>query len=249
MKKLSLIMALALLLAVAVCGLAFAEEPTPTPVPDMIAQPDATRRPITTATPRPADAPLPEDTFLGNAVEIARRLDLLAESEPFFAYCNRSGATREMWDAISRGDHTTPSRIFALDCETLLMGLTDGNPEAAPWFDLSRVELRRDMVSTIPEMMFIGMDKEVVSCIKMLGRYKVYAPTDGSYQDGAGLLVMLYDGGTPIVLWWYANAGAVSISAFFLPSEALEACVSAEDVSAWFASLSMPLVPFEEVTW
>lgn len=248
MRKLTILMAL--LLAGLLCGVVAAEEEvTPTPVPEMIAQPEATRQPIATATPRPADAPLPEDTFLGNAVEIARRLGMLAESEPFFTYCNRSGATREMWDDISRGDHTMPDRIFALDCETLLMGLTNGNPESAPWFELSRVELRRDMVSTLPEMMFIGMDKEVVNCIKMMGRYKVYAPTDGSYQDGAGLLVMLYDGGTPIVLWWYADRGAVSISAFFLPNEMLEACTTADDVSAWFASLNMPLVPFEEVTW
>ena len=46
---------------------------------------------------------------------------------------------------------------------TLLMGLTNGDPSSAPWFDLSRVELRRDMVSTLPDMMFIGMDTEIGS--------------------------------------------------------------------------------------
>lgn len=243
---------LLLLLAVLLCAAgALAEEapvtptPAPTPVPDLIAQPDASRRPIETATPRPEDAPLPEDEFLGHAVEIARRLGLMAESSVYFDYCNRSGASRERWDAVSRGDHTTPSRIYSLSGTELMLGLTNGQPESAPWFDLSRPELRRDIVATLPDMMFLGMDQEDVSLIKMMGRYKVFA----SDQEGCGLLVMLYDGGTPIVCYWYSDNGAVSISAFFLPDEVLENCQSAEDVSAWFASLNMPVVTFEEVTW
>lgn len=220
--------------------------PAPTPVPDMIAQPDATRRPIETATPRPADAPLPEDTFLGHAVEIARRLGLMAESHVYYSYCNRSGATRERWEAVSRGDHTTPACIFSLSGTELISGLTGGNPESAPWFDLTRPELRRDIVGTLPDMMFIGMDKEDVSLIKMLARYKIYA---ADVPDDCGLLIMLYEEGTPIVCYWYSNAGAVSISAFFMPDEALGACATTGDVSAWFAALGMPVVHFEEVTW
>lgn len=248
MKKLVLMLLTLLLCAGAACAenAAPTVTPSPTPVPEMIAQPDVTRRPIQTATPRPADAPLPEDSFLGNAVEIARRLDLLAESSVYFEYCNRSNATQERWDAVTRGDHTTPSRVFSLSGETLLMGLTGGNPASSPWFDLSRPELRRDMVGTLPDMMFIGMDTEDVRLIKMLARYKVFA---SDMEDSCGLLVMLYDGGTPIVLYWYADQGAVSISAFFMPDEVLEACGSAEDVSAWFARMNMPVVAFEEVTW
>ena len=248
MKKFLLIL-LALLLC---AGMACAEgavptaTPAPTPVPDMIVQSDATRRPIQTATPRPADAPLPEDTFLGHAVEITRRLGLMAESDVYFAYCNRSGATRARWDAVSRGDHMNPARIFSLSGSELLRGLTNGQPENAPWFDMSRPELRRDIVGTLPDMMFIGMDREDVSLIKMLARYKIYA---ADVPDDCGLLIMLYEDGTPIVCYWYSNAGAVSISAFFMPDEALEACASPDDVSAWFAALGMPVVTFEEVTW
>lgn len=246
MKRMYLLV-LALLLCI---GTACAEEatptPAPTPVPGVIAQPDATRRPIETATPRPEDAPLPEDTFLGHAVEIARRLGLMAESRVYYNYCNRSGANRERWEAVSRGDHTTPVRIFSLSGEELRMGLTNGQPESAPWFDLTRPELRRDIVGTLPDMMFIGMDKEDVRLIKMLARYKIYA---ADVPDDCGLLIMLYEEGTPIVCYWYSNAGAVSISAFFMPDDALEACATTADVSAWFAALGMPVVDFEEVTW
>ena len=248
MKKLLLAL-LVLLVALACVGMASAEgapTPTPAPVSDMIAQPEATRQPIATATPRPADAPLPEDPFLYHAVEIARRVDMLAKSGPFYAYCNTMQVSRTVWDAVSRGDHTTPSHIYSLSGETLLLGLTGGDPDAAPWFDLSRVELRRDMVSTLPDMMLIGMDNEVVNCVHLLARFKVYA---SDMPDACGLLVMLYEDATPMVLYWYSDSGAVQVSAFFMPDEMLEVCTCAEDVSAWFASLNMPLVAFEEVHW
>lgn len=245
MKKLLLIL-LTLLMCTAVAA---AEEPTatpaPTPVPDVIAQPDATRRPIATATPRPADAPLPEDPFLGHAVEIARRMDLMAKSSVYFQYCNRSDATPERWEAVTRGDHTTPVHIFSLSGEELRNGLT-GGPENAPWLDLSRTEIRRDIVASLPDMMFAGMETDDVRLVQMMGRYKIFA---ADVPDDCGLLVMLYEDATPVICFWYSNQGAVSISAFYMPDPALEACASPEEVAVWFAQMNMPLVRFEEVSW
>lgn len=248
MKKL-LLLVLALLLCT---GAAWAENaaptatPAPTPVPDMIAQPDATRRPIQTATPRPDDAPLPEDPFIANAIEIARRTDLLTKSSTYYAYCNRSGATPERWEKVSRGDHTTPVRIFSLDGEALRMALTGGQPENSPWFDLSREELRSDMVTSLADVMYTGMDAEDVRACRAQARYKVYA---SELPDSCGLLILLYEDAVPVVSPWYANEGAVCVCAFMMPDEALEACRTAEDVAAWFAGLNMPEVTFEEVTW
>ena len=224
---------------------AMAEEAAPTPVPDLIAQPDSGWY-IRTATPRPTDAPLPEDPFLGHAVEIARRMGLMAESSAYYAYCNRSGASPERWDAVTRGDHTTPKYVFSLSGAELCRGLTDGRPEAAPWLDLSRTEIRRDIVASLPELMFGSMEKDDVRLVKMMGRYKIFA---ADVPDDCGLLIMLYEDGTPVICFWYSDRGAVSISAFFMPDPALEACRTPEDVAAWFAQLNMPLVRFEEVTW
>lgn len=247
MKKLLLFLVLALMC----CGAALAESaatptPAPTPVPDMLAQPDATRRPITTATPRPADAPLPEDAFIGNAVEIARRVDMLAKSGVYFTYCNITGASQTMWDSAVRGDHTTPVRIFSLDGEALRMALTGGDLESSPWFDLNRPELRRDMVVTLPDVMYVGMDNDVVRLCRMLARYKVFAC---DIPNDCGLLILQYEDAVPMVLPWYSDRGAVNIAAFPMPVEALEACSCAAEVSAWFAGLGMPEVTFEEVTW
>ncbi|MBQ2952699.1 MAG: hypothetical protein IJE07_04010 [Clostridia bacterium] len=249
MKKIVL-MILALLLCVAV---AQAEDvtptatPSPTPVPDIIAQPEKEeRRVTTTATPRPADAPLPEDEFIANVVEIARRMDMLTKSSVYYNYCNRSGATWTRWQALTRGDHTTPVRILSLDGESLRMALTGGEPENSPWFDLGRQELRQDMVTSLPDVMYVGMDSDDVSTCRSLARYKVYA---SDMPDDCGLLILLYEDAVPIVSPWYSNEGAVCVCAFLMPDEVLEACQTPEDVSAWFAGLGMPEVSFEEVTW
>lgn len=247
MKKLLLFLVLALMC----CGTALAESaatptPAPTPVPDMLAQPDATRRPITTATPRPADAPLPEDVFIGNAVEIARRMDMLAKSGTFYDYCNRTGASKTLWDATTRGDHTMPVRMYSLSGENLVAALTAGVPEGAAVLDLSRVDIRHDLVSTLPDMLFVGRDGEEVSLIQGLGRYKVFA---ADIPEGCGILVLLYEDAVPIVCYWYTDRGAVSISAFFLPDETLAACDSPEAAADWFQTQGMPAAVFEEVTW
>lgn len=247
MKKLLLFLVLALMC----CGAALAESaatptPAPTPVPDMLAQPDATRRPITTATPRPADAPLPEDVFIGNAVEIARRMDMLAKSGTFYDYCNRSDADKELWDAVSRGDHTMPARIYALSGENLVAALMTGAPEGAAGPDLTRADIRSDLVASLPDVFLVGRDNEEVLVIQSLGRFKVFA---ADIPEGCGLMLMLYEDAVPVIGYWYTDRGAVSVSAYFLPDETLAACDSPEAASAWFQMMGMPAAAFEEVMW
>lgn len=219
--------------------------PSPTPVPDMVAQPDATRAPITTATPRPTDAPLPEDPFMANAVEIARRIDMLAKSEVFMAYCDSTYSSEEEIKAVSWGDHTWPARVFHVGGSALVEAMSDGVSDSA-WLDMSRVEIRRDLVDSLPDMLLYGMDEAAADLVSLLARMKIFA---SDLPEDCGFMVMLYDDAAPIVLPWYSDEGAVSISAFFMPDEALAACESAEAVSAWFAEKGLPTVAFEEVTW
>lgn len=222
-----------------------AATPSPTPVPDMLAQPDATRAPITTATPRPTDAPLPEDPFMANAVEIARRIDLLAKSEVFLDYCDSTYSTLEEVQAVSWGDHTWPARVYEVSGEELVSAMTGGVADAA-WLDMSRAEIRRDLVDTLPEMLLYDVEEAVADRISLLARMKVFA---SDRPEGCGFLVMLYADAAPIVLPWYSEEGAVKLSAFFMPDEKLAACVTAEEVSAWFAEKGLPPAAFEEVTW
>lgn len=241
MKKLCFLIVLLCM----ICAGAVAEQPqgtatpAPTRVPAVLATPEGAVR--ATPTPRPTDAPLPEDPFMANAVELARRIDLLAKSSMFMI--TESWISLDEAEKLFGGDHTWPSQVFVLKQETLIEALFAGVPaENRP--DFTRVEMRRDLVSELPYMLLGDMSQEQLSTIQTLHRYKVFACDDAS---GCGVMIMLYEDAAPIMLTWYADRGAVSISACFMPDEALRECATAEAVSRWFASRGMPEAAFEEV--
>lgn len=234
---------LAGVLALLAC-LCWAYAETATPRPDVLATPEGERRLITTATPRPTDAPLPADGFYANAVEIARRIDLLAESSVFMANCDYTYSSKAEIEAVSGGDHTTPARIYALNAEALTEALFGNMPEGAVLPDLERPELRRDLMEQLPDILRGQREEQELSLISLLHRFKVFAWEDA---QGCGLLVMLYEDAVPVLVTWYADNGAVCMSASFLPDEALSACESAQQVSDWFAGKGLPPAAFEEV--
>lgn len=246
MKKLLICVMLMLCCALGAQAEAIAEEPTPSPtrVPDMIAVPEGTAR--ETATPRPTDAPLPEDPFMAHAIEISRRIELLARSRNFLSYYDYSNTTWEQIDTLTRGDHTNPARIFEMTGEAMLTALSAAVPEGNTLPDLSRVEMRRDLVSNLPEMLISEMTHDERSLITTLWRVKVFACAD---VEGCGMMTMLYEDAVPILVMWYADRGAVSMSACFMPDDALAACTTAEQVAEWFASKGLPAAAFREVEW
>ena len=75
---------------------------------------------------------------------------------------------------------------------------------------------------------------------------KVFACDRG---EEFGAMFLMYDNAVPILLVWYSDAGAVAISASFLPDDALNACASAEEVSAWLTTRGLPRVAVEEVQY
>ena len=246
MKRMMMLSVLVLLLG-CVLGFAIAEEtpvPTPTSVPAVLAQPDATPKPYATPTPRPTEAPLPEDVFFANVVEIARRIDLLAESRRFMQYVNGYMTSDDVLSAVTRGDHTNPIRCWQVDGLELARALTANGAQAALPLDLSRQEILQVMVDSLPQLMLVDRTSEELSLISVLSRYKAFA-CEG--VEGCGLLILQYEDATPVAVSWYETAGAVKASAQFLPDPDLEACETAEAVSAWFAGLGLPPVAFEEV--
>lgn len=215
--------------------------PAPTRIPDLVAVPEGERRPVVTATPRPSDAPLPEDPFMSHVVELSRRIDLLAKSS-VFRY--NEWLDDELTAELTAGDHTNPVRAFVLDGAKLSEALFAGM-DASVRPDLTRVELRRDLVSTVPGILLTNMENDKLQIITTLQRYKVFA----SDVTGSGLIVLLYEDAVPILLTWYSDCGAVSLSASFMPDEDLVNCHNAADISEWFASSGLPEVSFEEVWW
>lgn len=246
MKKLLICVMLMLCCALGAQAEAIAEEPTPSPtrVPDMIAVPEGTAR--ETATPRPTDAPLPEDPFMAHAIEISRRIELLARSRSFLFHYEFSNLTWEQIDDLTRGDHPNPVRIFEMTGDAMLTALSAAAPEGSVMPDLSRVELRRDLVSDLPEMLMTELTFDEQSLLYTLWRVKVFACADA---EGCGLMTLLYEDAVPVLVMWYADRGAVSMSACFMPDDVLAACTTAEQVAEWFASRGLPEAAFREVDW
>lgn len=241
---------LILLLAVLLCAAPACAEtpdaaPTATPVPDLVAVAEGESRPAATPTPHPYDSALPEDVFMANAIEIARRIDLLADNE-LFIWNFASTLNEAVLDKVSAGDHTWPKVVYALDGHAFWEAMYAGAPEGSAVLDLTRPEIRRDLVWPLSHMLLGQRAADEMSLIHLLSRYKVFACERG---DAFGAMFLLYDNAVPILLAWYADAGAVAITASFLPDDALNACASAEEISAWMMTRGLPWVAVEEVQY
>lgn len=244
MKRLmSLLLALGMMLTLP----ALAEEasptaaPTSTPTPNSVAEgyvAPATPTPV----PTPEPPPLRDDPMLINIVEIAHRIDILAENELFRAYY-ASTLEDSVVEKVTYGDHTRPAHVYHLDGQTLIDGLYAGaDPSVIP--DFTRVELRRDLVEELPELLWGNRDATEMYLLSLLARYKVFAQPGA---EGCGLFFLIYQDASPVMVTWQAYNDCVDVAAFFMPDETLAAAANAEDVSAWFAGLGMPAVAFEEV--
>lgn len=216
--------------------------PTSTPASDSVAEGY-----IAPATPTPAPTPelppLRDDPMLINVVEIAHRLDILAENDLFRHYCFSTSVTDEIIEAVSYGDHTRPAKVYHLDGEMFFKALYEGaDPSQIP--DYSRVELRRDLVGELPEYLWGRRESLELHTLTILARYKVFAHPGA---DGCGIFFLLYTDASPVMVTWEAYQDCISAAAYFMPDEALAAAEDAQAVSAWFAGLGMPPVAFEEV--
>lgn len=245
MKKLLMLLAALAMIAAVACAEAPDALPTATPVPGVVAAPEGENRAAATPTPHPYDSPLPEDVFLANAIEISRRIDLLADSEAFI-WNFAGGIDEAVLDKVTAGDHTWPRAMYAMDGHAMWAAMSAGAPEGSAALDLSRPEIRRDLVWPLSHMLVGQRPADESALIHLLSRYKVFACDRG---EEFGAMFLMYDNAVPILLVWYSDAGAVAIAASFLPDDDLNACASAEEVSAWLTTRGLPQVAVEEVQY
>lgn len=216
--------------------------PTATPKSDSVAEgyiAPATPTPV----PTPEPPPLRDDPLLINAVEIAHRIDILAENELFLRYNFSQAVTNEIIEAVSYGDHARPAHAYYLDGQALIDALYAGaDPSQIP--DFTRVELLRDLVDGLPELLWGRRESVEMYALSAFSRYKVFAQPGA---QGCGLFLMLYEEASPVLVTWQAYNDCVDVAAFFMPDATLAAAADAEMVSAWFAGKGLPVVAFEEV--
>lgn len=252
-KWIALICAAALCLALSAALGEGSDQPTPVPEATPTLEPTATPAvfppmPVVTEkpapTPRPTDAPLPEDPFLYHVVEISRRIGLLAESDKFMLHTIMVAAywTTD-YEHLTGGDHQLPQRMYSLDGAELVAALT-GNGSVQ--IENVSAAVRNRMVNDLPQWLWGQWSEKEQQVLGTLARYKTFAM---DLPESCGVYILLYQDAVPVMLTWYAENGAVCMSAWFMPDEALEKCASAADVSAWFVQKGMPAVNYKEVAW
>lgn len=242
MKRILLLMC-ALLLALP----AFAEEaaptaePTPSPTPNSIVEGGYEAPATPTPVPTPEPPPLRDDPVLLHVVEIAHRIDILAENERFMSYW--TVVSEEQIEAVSYGSHVRPVRVFHLNGQNLIDALYAG-ADPSQMLDFTRPELRRDLVGELPELLWGRREDAEMSLLSHLARYKVFAMPGA---QGCGLFFLLYEDACPVMVTWEASNDCMDVAAFFMPDDGLAAVTTVEEMSAWFAGMGMPAVTFEEV--
>lgn len=216
-------------------------EPTPSPTPNSIVEGGYEAPATPTPVPTPEPPPLRDDPVLLHIVEIAHRIDILAENERFMSYTIY--ASEEEIEAVAYGSHVRPARVFHLNGQTLIDALYAG-ADPSQMLDFTRPELRRDLVGELPEHLWGLREDAQISLLSHLARYKVFALPGA---QGCGVFFMLYEDASPVMVTWEAYNDCMSTAAFFMPDEGLAAVTNAEELSSWFAGKGMPEVRFEEV--
>ncbi len=240
MKKLLMLLCM-LLLIPSVC--AEEADSVPSPTPNSIVEGGYAAPATPTPVPTPEPPPLRDDPMLQNVVEIAQRIDILAENERFMNRFTYGMVTREQIEALSYGDHTRPVQAYHLSGQVLINALHAG-ADPVQRLDFTRLELRWDLVNELPEILWGRREEMDLAVLSVLARYKVFALEGAS---GCGLFFLLYEEAAPVLVTWAAEEDCVCAAAFFMPDEALAAVQDAETLSAWFADAGMPSVAFEEV--
>lgn len=82
-----------------------------------------------------------------------------------------------------------------------------------------------------------SMGTDVLAASSMMETVTIFVGDD----VGDGAYVMLYESGTPIMVVWHGEDGAVRMRAMYLPFDDLAACENEDEVAAWFEANGMPL--------
>lgn len=232
-----------LLLLLALPVLAAGETlPASTPVPASDSLAEGYVAPATpTPQPTPEAPPLRDDPMLINAVELAGRIDLLAENELFRNLYLTIYLEDEAIEALSWGDHVRPQRVCHMQGRQVMDALNAGSE--AP-VDFMRPEFLRDLALELPEIFWGRREETELAVLYLISRSKTFALPGA---EGFGLFILLYEEAAPVAVSWHAQRDCVQMSAFFVPDKNLAGVRTPKELSAWFADFGMPLVVFEEV--
>lgn len=180
-----------------------------------------------------------ENTNLGHMLELCQRIDLLVRSDRMVSdwVQGTDSAIAEEQKMVSRlraGDRSTPSAVYYVTGEEMKRAFIGENA------DYTDSEEQRQVLQGMPlRILMEQMDEYQSSLFNNLARSTAYETPEG--EPDMGMYLVLYADALPMMGVWTAKAAGVNdLSCVPVLSDALAACQSAEEVSAWFERVNMP---------
>lgn len=172
----------------------------------------------------------------GNALLLARQLNAMTEMNALEKHLAMYGAgaddVMEHVETLCQGDRGEPARTICLTVELkdflAQLGQQSGFPALT---DEQWHWLTRKLVLALPNAINGRYGVTAVLTMSMVRQSCVFAAPG---QDAAGVYILLYDTGAPVMVTWYREQNAVSMSASFL-----EGVFDAAAVSQFTSELAM----------
>lgn len=177
---------------------------------------------------------LAENQLVMHAVTLARQMDALAGNETCLRVMSLSKKIATHVMTWAEGDHDQPRLIVLADATEALVAMRQElmQQEGIPEEMIDRL-LYHQNVLTLPQRLAARQGAETLAAVSSVQTGMLLAEPEAA---GAGVFILLYEAAVPVLVSWYAQNGAVSMSAMFVPDEGLAAQTSARAVEVWLKS-------------
>ena len=151
-------------------------------------------------------------TLIVKAEALAAELDALAENEAYIKELSLEEQVVDMILGWGAGNHDTPARVLMLDFSMFMGALVQEIPAEAP--EAGRVMLHRSLGQVLLQAATNAGGADMVAASAVARTTTTFA---APVLNDSGVFLLLYEDATPVGVSWYAEEGAVSMTAVFLP--------------------------------
>lgn len=171
-----------------------------------------------------ADAP----TLESRALEAVQKVVTYAREDAMMKQMIPDGRQSSIVQGWAQGNYTAPLMVLRADLSGMVDAMTqmvDSQWASAGMGERMRLRLASGLISLLNTQ----QDTQTAALSAVTEWETVFADET---ITGTGAWLMLYADGTPIMVTWHANEGAVLLTAAFLPLDGLKGCTTAEEVNA-----------------
>lgn len=170
------------------------------------------------------------------AVELAQRIDALAENDTYLTVMFGSDKLAEKVQEIAAGEH---GQQYTMMVNVDLTGAVASFMERlAVDVDISdpivNEEITKRLNSAVLFQAIAAQGTETLAIANSITTDTMFATDE---KPGGGFYLIFYGEHTPVAVTWAVENGAASLSAMFVPVAELKTCTTPQQVAEWFASV------------